>query len=60
MFGSIKEGIVELVDECLGSFHVKLTVGQLEARIFTFGEYHACGAPEFFGEKAPSPLVVGL
>lgn len=31
MFGAIKEGIIEILDECLGAFRVEIVVGHFGA-----------------------------
>ena len=47
MFGTIKEGVMELLDEHLGAFRVEISVGQLGDRT------QACTSLEFFGKEDP-------
>ena len=49
LFGTIKEGIMELMDERLRKFRVEIATGQIGARAPSFGEFKAYGAPEFVG-----------
>ena len=53
MFGTIKEEIMELLNERLRDFRPKITAGQLGDRTLTFWEFKACGALKFFREKDP-------
>ena len=53
MFGTIKEGIIELMDERLRYFRVDIVAGQIGARTASLREYKACGALEFFRAKDP-------
>ena len=50
IFGTIKEGIMELLDERLGAFHVEIRA-MVGARSLNFWEFRACGASEIFGKK---------
>lgn len=52
ILGSIKEGIMEILDEHLGKFHTEL-VAMVSARSLNFRECRAYGAPKFFGIKDP-------
>ena len=52
IFGTIKEGIMEVLEERLGSIHFEM-VALVGARTLTFRDFRPCGAPEFFGEKDP-------
>lgn len=54
MFGTIKEGIMKLVDECLRAFLAEIVVGQIGALPPSFQKFKACGASELFGAKAPN------
>lgn len=49
MFGTIKNGIMELLDDRLRAFQANIAVEQLEAH----RELKACGALEFFGKEDP-------
>ena len=53
IFGTAKEGIMEIMEQRLGSFRVEMTMGQIGARTPSFRESKACGAPEFFGARDP-------
>ena len=53
MFVTIKEGIMELMDEWLKAFRAKIVAGQLGARTPTFWEFKAYGVLELFGDKDP-------
>ena len=50
IFGSIKEGIMELMDKCLIAFRIEM-VAIRDACSLTFREFRACGAHEFLGKK---------
>ena len=52
IFGSVKEGIMEILDEHLGMFLMEI-MAIVRARTLSFYDFHACGAPKFFGEKDP-------
>ena len=47
MFGTIKEGIMELLDDRLGAFRAEMATGQLDAH----RELKACRGLEFFGRR---------
>ena len=52
IFGTVKEGILEILDERLGAFRTEvMTI--VGSRTLYFHEFCASGAPEFFGEKDP-------
>ena len=51
-FGAIKEGIVELLEERLGSF-CSNKVALIGACSLTFKEFRACGAPDYYRDKDP-------
>ena len=52
IFGTVKEDILEILDERLGTFCYEMMamVGDLS---LTFREFRASRAPEFFGKKDP-------
>ena len=50
IFGTIKEGIMEVLEECLGSFRSEI-VAITVAHTFTFCEFQACRAPKFFRKE---------
>lgn len=49
-FGTIKEGIMELMDEHLGAYQAEIAVGQLGSRNLSHQEFKARGALNFFGK----------
>lgn len=51
MFDTIKDGIIELLDERLGVFRAKIIASQFWARNLTFRKFKAYGSPEFFRKK---------
>lgn len=53
LFGTIKQGLIEMMDERLGNVWVKLVASQFGAHNLTFLDFHSCGASEFFGMKEP-------
>lgn len=53
IFGLIKEGMIELMEERLGVFHVELKISQFGSYTLTFRDFRSCGDPEFFGKKGP-------
>ena len=55
IFGSVKEGIMGILNERLGAFHTEI-MEIVGAHTLSFRESHACGALEFFGR---TPLLVG-
>ena len=52
IFGSIKEGILEFMDEKLSTFRAEMTA-IIGSRILTFREFGACGAPDYHGARDP-------
>ena len=52
IFGTVKERILEILDERFGAFHVEV-LAIVRARTLSFSDFCACGAPGFFGEKGP-------
>ena len=50
IFGTIKEGILEILDERLSAFWYEM-VELMVARRLTFCEFRACGALKFFRKK---------
>ena len=53
MFGLIKEGIIELMEDCLRIFTADLAASQSGARSLSFKDFKGCRAPYFFGVKNP-------
>mgnify|MGYP001550121524 CR=1 FL=1 len=52
IFGTVKEGILEILGERLGAFRTEL-MAMLGARTLTFREFRACGAPYYQGARDP-------
>ena len=52
IFGSIKEGILELMEEKLGTFRAKVAA-MMGSHTLTFREFRACGAPDYHGARDP-------
>ena len=52
IFGTVKEGILEILDERLGAFRTEL-MAMLGAHTLTFREFRACGAPDYHGARDP-------
>ena len=52
IFGTIKEGIMEVLVERLGSLRSEM-VALIGACSLTFGKFRTCGALDYFGEKNP-------
>ena len=52
IIGTVKEGIMEILDERLGAFRT-IIITIMGAHTLSFQEFRACRAPEFFGEKDP-------
>ena len=48
IYGTIKEGILEVLEEHLDSFHFDM-VAMMGACTLTFLEFWACRSPEFIG-----------
>ena len=53
IFGMVKEGIMEIMEERLRSFTAELAAGQVGVRTPSFREFKAYGAPEFFTARDP-------
>nr|KAJ0192258.1 hypothetical protein LSAT_V11C800444800 [Lactuca sativa] len=53
IFGSIKEGIVELTEDRLRTFRSDMASGQSGSRTLSFKDFRGSGAPDFHGEKDP-------
>ena len=53
LLGTIKEGIMDLMDERISLLRADIVEGHIRARTPSFREFKACGAPEFFGAKDP-------
>ena len=51
IFVSIKEGIIELVEDRLRAFRSDMAIGQSRACILSFKDFKGCGAPDFSGVK---------
>ena len=52
IFGSIKEGILELMEEKLGTFRAEVAA-MMGSRTLTFREFRPCGAPYYHGARDP-------
>ena len=52
IFGTIKEGILEILGEHQGMFRIEIMV-IVGARTLSFHEIRVFWTPEFFGEKDP-------
>lgn len=52
IFGTVMEGILEVLDERLSSFRSDMTA-LVGARSLTFRACRACGTPDYHGEKDP-------
>ena len=50
IFGSVKEGILQVLDERLSSFCYEM-MAIVGARSLTFREFRACGSPNYHGVK---------
>ena len=53
IFGSIKEGIVELMEDRLRAFRSDMASGQSGSRTLSFKDFRGSGAPDFHGAKDP-------
>ncbi|XP_052621903.1 uncharacterized protein LOC111883756 [Lactuca sativa] len=53
IFGSIKEGIIELMGDRLRAFRSDLAYGQASTRTLSFKDFRGCGALDFHGVKNP-------
>ena len=58
IFGTIKEGILELLDERLSAFHTEVAA-MMGPHTLTFREFKACGAPDYHGLRAPLRALDG-
>lgn len=52
IFSTIKDRIVELLDECSGAFWAEIIARELGVRTISFRKFKACGSPEFFWAMA--------
>ena len=52
IFGTVKEGILEILDERLGAFRTEI-MDLMGACTMTFREFRACGAPDYHGAREP-------
>lgn len=52
IFSTVKEGILEILDERLGAFRTEMEA-MMAARMLTFREFRACGAPKYHGARDP-------
>ena len=52
IFGTVKEGILESLDERLGAFRTEM-MALLGVRTLTFRDFKACGAPYYHGARVP-------
>ena len=52
IFGMIKEGILELLDERLSAFRTEVAA-MLGSLTLTFKDFRACGAPDYHGAQDP-------
>ena len=59
MFGTIKEGIVEMIEERFWAFQAEMSVGQFGGHTLMLKDFWGCGALEFFGVKDPITPGVG-
>ena len=53
IFRTVKEGMMDIMEERLMSFRAEIVAGQVGARTPSFQEFMACGALEFFGVSKP-------
>ena len=53
MFGSINEGIIEVMEDQFRIFRANLAASQYGAHILSFKDFKGCGAPNFFVVKDP-------
>ena len=58
IFGTIKEGILEILDERLSAFRTEMAA-MIESRTLTFREFIACGAPDYQGPETPLRIPDG-
>lgn len=52
IFGTVKEGILEILDEWLSAFCIEI-VALVRTRSLNFKEFQACGAADYFGGRDP-------
>ena len=52
IFGSIKEGMLELMDERLSTFRAEVAA-MMGSHTLTFRDFRACGAPDYHGARDP-------
>ena len=52
IFGLVKEGILELMDERFSAFRTKM-VTMMGPHTLTFREFRACGASDYHGDREP-------
>ena len=52
IFGTVKEGILEIIDERLSAFRAEI-VALVGTRSLTFREFRACGASDYHGSRDP-------
>ena len=50
IFGSIKKGILELMEERLGTFNAEVAA-MIGSHMLTFREFRTCGAPDYHGAR---------
>ena len=53
IFRSIKEGIIELMEEHLRAFSSDMASSQSGTRTLSFKDFRGCGPPELHGVKDP-------
>ena len=53
IFVTIKEDIMEIMEERLRCFQAEIAIGQIGDRAPSFWEFNVCGVPGFFGFKDP-------
>ena len=51
IFGTVKEGMMEIMKERLRLFRAVMVAAQVGARTPSFQEFKPCGASEFFGVR---------
>ena len=51
IFGSIKEGIIELMEDRLRAFKIDMAPSHSRARMLSFKDFRGCGEPDFFRVK---------
>ena len=53
VFGSIKEGIIELMEDRLRAFRSDMASGRSGSRTLSFKDFQGSGAPDFHRAKDP-------